>query len=115
MTSTARIRPVGALAAIVALLLCSTGHVAATPKPATHTVTIEGMQFQPDVLAVRAGDSIAWINKDPFPHTVTSKSGRFDSQQIPPGQSWKYRVTTKGEFPYVCSLHPTMKAALRVR
>ena len=116
MISTAPTRPaVVARVAIVALLLCSMGHVSAARKPATHTVLIEGTQFQPDMLAVSAGDSIVWVNKDPFPHTVTSKSGGFDSQQIQPGQSWKYRAARRGEFPYVCSLHPTMRATLRVR
>jgi plastocyanin len=115
MTSTAHIRLVGVRVAIVALLLCSMGHVSAAPKPATHTVTIEGAQFQPGVLAVRAGDSIVWVNKDPFPHTVTSQAGRFDSRQIEPDKSWTYRTAKKGDFAYVCSLHQTMKATLRVR
>ena len=101
--------------ATVALLLCSAGHGAAAAKPIKHTSTIEGTQFQPNVLSVSRGDSIVWTNKDPFPHTVTSKSGGFDSQQIQPGESWTFRPSKAGEFEYVCSLHPTMKAVLRVK
>jgi len=84
------------------------------PTPATRTVTIEGTSFHPKVLAVKVGDSITWVNKDPFPHTVTSRAGDFDSHQIPPGKSWTYTAQTKGEFPYICTLHPTMRAMLRV-
>src|SRR2546423_13323696 len=74
--------------ATVVLPLCGTGHGTAAAKPAKYNSTIEGTQFQPNVLSVSRGDSIVWTNKDPFPHTVTSRSGGFDSQQIQPGESW---------------------------
>ena len=84
------------------------------PKPATHTVTIEGTSFQPAMLTVKAGDSVVWVNKDPFPHTATSEAGRFDSGIIASDKSWKYMPKTKGDFAYTCTLHLTMKAMLRV-
>jgi plastocyanin len=106
------------LAFASALALFSWGlYVAAAdaPTPVTHKVTIEGMRFQPEVLTVEAGDSILWVNKDPFPHTTTSRAGGFDSREIGPGKSWTYTARTKGEFPYICALHPTMQAVLRVQ
>ena len=36
-------------------------------KAKTHTVTIEGMRFQPEVLTVARGDTIVWVNKDLVP------------------------------------------------
>lgn len=84
-------------------------------KPATHTVTIEGTRFIPEKLSVRAGDTIVWVNKDIIPHTATSKTGGFDSATIETGKSWKFTPSKKGEFPYICTFHPTMKATLRVR
>jgi plastocyanin len=101
-------------AAVLALLPCSMGQAAAPAKPVTHTITIEGMQFQPAEVKIKAGDSVVWINKDMFPHTVTAKSNAFDSHQIEAGKSWKFRAAATGEFPYVCSLHPTMQGTLRV-
>ena len=100
----------------LALLACSLGAGAATCKspPATHTVPIDGLAFQPPALTVRAGDSIVWINKDPFPHTVTSQAGGFDSHPLQPAQSWTYVASKKGEFSYIFTLHPTMKGTLRV-
>jgi len=101
---------------ILALLPCSsTGQVTSKPKPVTHTVSIEGMQFQPATLTVKPGDLIVWVNKDLFPHTVTAQEGAFDSRQIEPGTSWTYRSIRKGAFAYVCSLHPTMQAQLQVK
>lgn len=113
MTSRLRERVVASLVVTVALLAYSSGHGAAA-KPVKHTVTIEAVQFQPTTIDVKRGDSIVWINKDPFPHTVTSNSGKFDSKEIQPGESWSYKVQRSGHVPYVCTLHPTMKGALRV-
>jgi plastocyanin len=44
-------------------------------KPKTHTVVIEGTTFAPASLTIASGDSVVWLNKDPFPHTATSKAG----------------------------------------
>jgi plastocyanin len=110
-----RLVVVASLVAVVALLAYSVGHGTAA-KPAKHTVTIEAVQFQPSVIEVKRGDSIVWINNDPFPHTVTSKPGNFESQQIQPGESWTYKVQQQPvDIPYTCSLHPTMKATVRVK
>jgi plastocyanin len=115
--TTAGVTALGALAlavAILALLSGSTGQASAAAKPKTYTVTIEGMQFQPAELRVKPGDTVVWVNKDLFPHTVTSKTEVFDSLQIAAGKSWTYRTAGKGEFHYVCTLHPTMQGVLRV-
>ena len=91
------------------------GAAAQARKPATHTVVMEAVRFQPEVITVRAGDSVVWVNKDPFPHTAVSKTASFDSESIDADKSWKYVPKKKGEFEYVCTLHPTMKGTLRVR
>jgi plastocyanin len=83
-------------------------------KPKTHTVTIEGMRFQPEMLTVERGDTIVWVNKDLVPHTATSKAGNFDSKLIEADKSWKYTVGNKGDFAYICTFHPTMNAMLQV-
>ena len=106
---------VAAFIATPVLLLCNVGlAAAAATKPASHTVVIEGTRFDPATLDIRAGDTIVWVNKDPFPHTATSKMGGFDSHEIAAGASWKYTAKRKGVFPYVCTFHPTMKATLKV-
>jgi plastocyanin len=90
----------------------SLGAAAQSPRPATHTVVMEAVAFQPAALTVEVGDKIVWVNRDSFPHTATSAA--FDSRDIAAGASWTYTATAAGEFPYVCTLHPTMKATLRV-
>ena len=104
------------LIAAVGLLVCTAGPAAGErSEPKTHTVTIEGMRFQPERLTVARGDTIVWVNKDLVPHTATSKAGRFDSQTIRTDKSWRFTARTKGEFPYFCTFHPTMQAVLNVK
>ena len=100
---------------IAALVLGSRMPAATAGAAETHTVTIEGMRFDPEVLTIEAGDSVVWVNKDLFPHTTTSKAGGFDSQQIAASESWRHTFTKKGTFSYVCTLHPTMKATVKVK
>lgn len=108
---------VAIFASALSLSVCAIGLSAGErSKPKTHTVTIEGMTFQPEVLTVASGDSVVWVNKDLVAHTATSsEAGIFDSKLIAPGKSWKLVVRKKGDVIYVCTYHPTMKAArLRV-
>ncbi len=102
--------------ALVSLLACGRGPAIPPPSPAaTHTITIEGMRFAPEALTVRPGDTVVWLNKDLFAHTATTASAGFDSREIAPGQSWSYTLPVAGEFPYICTFHPTMKALIRVQ
>lgn len=98
----------------LSLILCVAAIAAAAERgPKTHTVIIEGMQFRPEALSVRSGDTIVWVNKDVVAHTATLAGG-FDSGIIPPAKSWKSTIRTRGDFAYVCTLHPAMKGTLRV-
>jgi plastocyanin len=99
-----------------AVIACVIGLVASERvKPKTHTVTMENMRFQPERLTVALGDTVVWVNKDLVPHTATSKAGGFDSAAIQADKSWRLTVRKEGDFPYVCTFHPTMTAMLRVK
>jgi len=106
------------LAAVVpGLLSCSSPGTPppARRTPATHTVTIEAVAYAPQTLTVELGDSIVWVNKDPFPHSVTDARDGFDSSSLQPDQRWTLTPTKTGELTYVCTLHPTMKGTIVVR
>jgi plastocyanin len=94
------------------LLYAGAGAIAAAPT-ASHTVVIEGVKFEPETLTVKRGETVTWINKDPFPHTATAP-GVFDSHDIPPNRSWKYTAHKAGEYAYTCTLHSNMKGTLKV-
>ena len=82
---------------------------------AEHVVTIDGASFSPADLTASAGDAIVWVNKDPFPHNATSKPGGIGSPDIASGTSWKYTAKQKGDYPYVCTIHPSMKGTIHVK
>ena len=106
------------IAAFLVLIACCAASVAAQRgrKPVTHTVTIDRSAFQPATLTIKPGDTVVWVNKDIVSHTATSATPKvFESGTIDTGKSWKKVFTAKGDFPYHCRFHPTMKATLRVQ
>jgi plastocyanin len=49
------------------------------------------------------------------PHTVTASPAHVESGEIPPNKSWRFVARKKGEMPYTCRIHPTMKGVLVVK
>jgi plastocyanin len=84
-------------------------------RPKVRTVVIESMQFSPQQVEVKLGETVVWTNKDFFPHTATAEDHSFDSGEIATNRSWRFKPRKKGVFPYVCTLHPTMKGRLVVK
>lgn len=87
-------------------------------EPKLHRIEIRAMQFVPAELTVAVGDTIVWTNVDVVPHTVTSTTpspAAFDSQLLASRQQWQVQVTAPGDYPYVCTFHPTMRANLTAR
>jgi len=98
---------------VLALLAFGSANANDSDAPATHTVTIANMKFEPAELIVKRGERVIWINKDLVAHTATATT--FDSSNIGPNASWTLVTLKSGEQTYVCSLHPTIKARLIVR
>ena len=91
----------------------SVGAVSDTPKPVGSTVMIDGFRYEPRAVTVKRGDAVVWINRDLLPHTVTAR-GKFGSNSIAAGASWKYVARETGTFSYLCTLHPSMQGTLIV-
>jgi plastocyanin len=110
--------PVAALAAIGGLVAV----LAAVPPrptelvPQRHIVEIRGMAFHPEVLEVRRGDTVVWINRDIVPHTATaSRKPGWNTGPLLQGKSGRHVARRVGEAPYFCELHPIMVGKLIVR
>jgi plastocyanin len=93
--------------------IIASGAIDSLAAPAGATVTIDGVAYQPPALTVQRGQTVTWVNKDPFPHTVTA-AGTFDSHDIAAGKSWQFTPRKAGQFDYICTLHPNMKGTLKV-
>ena len=61
-----------AVALVCVGLLSLQGDALGAENPATRRVIIEGTAYEPAALTIKRGDTVEWINKDPFPHTVTA-------------------------------------------
>ena len=74
---------------------------------------MDGTRYEPALITVKKGETVTFVNRDPFPHTVTA-AGKFDSRSILADGKWTYRAMAAGEYPYICTLHPNMKGTLKV-
>lgn len=91
---------------------------ATTPSPTTNqtagAVTIQNFAFSPASLTIKKGESVTWTNQDSAPHQIVSDSGTFQGNTISQGQTYFFTFDTAGQFPYHCSIHPSMKGTIVV-
>jgi plastocyanin len=71
------------------------------------TITIVNLEFAPDTLKVKVGDTVTVDNKDSAEHTVTATDNSFDTGRFASGQK-TFTVTKAGRFEYACLVHPFM-------
>lgn len=82
-------------------------------QPATHTVTIYQMKFDPAHLEVKKGDKVVWINKDFVPHDVTEEiNKKWTSKPLQKGEKWSKVINE--DIAYYCSIHQVMKGTITV-
>lgn len=88
---------------------------AACVEAATGTpVTIAEFAFDPADLAVKAGTTVTWTNRDPVGHTATADDGSFDCRPLPNGASLSFTFETAGTYEYHCAIHPSIKGRITV-
>jgi len=78
-------------------------------------INIESFRFEPAEVTVAPGTLITWTNKDEAPHTATSTDDKFNSGGLDTDDRYSFVFKEKGHFPYICALHPHMKAEIKVR
>ncbi len=120
-----RLLVVSAIVVLGALLLVGCGGSSATTTTSgggsTTTaaaggsrVTIQNFAFSPAELTVPVGTTVTWTNSDSTSHTVTSNDAVFESATLASGDTFDFTFTQAGEFPYHCSIHPSMTATIIV-
>ncbi len=79
-------------------------------------IGIRNFCFGPTILRVRPGETVTWVNRDGFAHTVLGANaawGGFESLRGNGGEV-SYRFVRSGVYPYVCTYHPGMVGAVVV-
>ena len=78
-------------------------------------VSIDGYLFKPASLTVTVGTKVTWTNRDQDPHTVVSTAPLFRSSALDTNESFSFVFTQPGNYPYFCSMHPTMTGTVIVQ
>jgi plastocyanin len=73
--------------------------------------------YSPDQVTVVMGvnNTVAWVNNDNAPHTVTAYDGSFDSGNVGSGASYIYTFTAPGTYKYYCAYHSWMVGTVVVK
>jgi len=95
-----------------ALLLTTT-----LPSVAAQTVVIDGFQFTPEVLTVKRGTTVTFVNKDATPHTVSpdGKAKFVGIDRLMSGESKTITFKERGTQGYFCQFHTTMMGKVVVK
>jgi plastocyanin len=101
----------------VTILYMAVSQLAATPgKP--YPVNQKGRQFNPNMLSIMRGQTVAIINDDGelIHHAyVDSKSFSFDSGDQEPGSTTNIVFSVPGNFAVLCGIHPKMRLDVEVK
>jgi plastocyanin len=86
------------------------------PKLPANTIGIDNFAFEPKALTVKTGTTVTWVNRDDVPHLIISATARFtNSRVLDTNQQHSATFSAPGEYPYFCSIHPTMVGKIIVK
>jgi plastocyanin len=103
-----------AVSAITALIVSAA--LAVSALAATKTVAVKDNVFAPKNITVKKRSTIKWVWKGNAPHNVTVTAGpaKFRSATQTKGRFSK-KLTKKGTYKIVCTIHPKMLMTIKVR
>jgi plastocyanin len=111
LTSVARLSQ-WALAGLAACAFTSSRSVLASNVA---NVSIGDFFFSPTTVTINVNDQVKWTWIGSVEHTTTSDTGLWDSGVRGNGSTFVNTFTTAGSFPFHCTVHPFMKAAITVQ
>ena len=78
-------------------------------------IEIKDFHFTPEVITVKSGEKITWINHDEEPHTIVSVEKQFKkSPALDTDQQFSVTAGAPGKYTYFCSVHPKMTGTIVV-
>jgi plastocyanin len=101
------------IALIAAVALCAA--LAVPALAATKTVSLRDNVFSPKSVTVKKNTRVKFSWKGSNPHNVTATKGpvKFHSSTKTSG-SYSRKMTRRGSYTIVCTIHPGMTMKLRV-
>jgi plastocyanin len=86
----------------------------AKAAPPEATVSIDNFTFKPNVLTIKPGTIVTFVNHDDIPHSIVENGGKFKSKVLDTEESFKMTFDTAGDVGYFCGLHPHMTGRIVV-
>lgn len=82
----------------------------------TVEVLIQEYRFQPQLVRIKVGDTVKWLNREKrTSHSVVfSVEQGGESTRFFPDESWQRRFDAPGRYPYHCGPHPEMTGVVEV-
>ncbi len=83
-------------------------------------VEIVKYRYQPQVVTIRAGEQVRWINRERRQyhsvkiHRDGSQDALIESDYFFPGDQWSYTFSEPGSYSYLCGPHPEMSGRVEV-
>ena len=110
-------KPDGHFSIAVTLGLAALGFavsgISVPARAATVQISVQNLEFVPAAASAKVGDTVEWVNKDPFVHSATARNGDWDVE-LPANKTVKLVLKKAGTIDYYCRYHPNMKATLTV-
>ena len=87
--------------------------------PAAGAETAEGgvekMQFVPQVLRIKPGTTVTWVNREKRSnHSILFEQENLESDRFFPGETYQRAFDKPGTYPYRCGPHPEMLGVIEV-
>ena len=111
------LKKLGLLFSIILLAVASLVLAASPAAAANHEVKMGAdnglLQFVPQSLSVKPGDTIKWVNNKSGPHNVVFEASQVKGMSheqlaFSPGESWEATVpkeASSGDYDYYCQPH----------
>jgi len=77
-------------------------------------VVIDNFAFTPNVLTVKPGTTVTFVNHDDIPHSVVDTAGKFHSKALDTDDTFQITFDQPGEYNYYCGLHSHMRGKIVV-
>jgi plastocyanin len=83
----------------------------------TREVKIDNYSFSPGTLAVPAGTTVSWTNRDETIHTVVAQDAghTFKSGGLDTDDKFSFTFDKPGTYVYICTVHPYMTGKIVVQ
>src|SRR5258708_1973893 len=88
--------------------------VSAAAQAEEVTVTIDNFTFKPEVLTIKPGTTVTFVNHDDIPHSIVDNGGKFRSKVFDTDESVRMTFDAAGNLTYFCGLHPHMTGRIVV-